>query len=142
MSQRTSGVSVSTVSIVLSEAPLSHFVAEGTRERVKAAALKLGYHPNAYARSLRRRRSQTIGVLAYDLSDPFCLLIVRGIHAGLQPSGYLPLLMDSQTERTCFDNYLRMILERPAEGIIVILPVGSLRRTTFLKMSERTMFPL
>ncbi len=60
---RASGFSVSTVSIVLSEAPLSHFVAEGTRGRVKAVAQKLGYHPDAFARSLRRRRSQTIGVL-------------------------------------------------------------------------------
>ena len=81
---------------------------------------KLGYHPDAYARSLRRRRSQTIGVLAYDLSDPFCIPIVRGIQAGLQPADYLPLLMDAQTQRRLFDSYLKMILERRAEGVIVI----------------------
>jgi LacI family transcriptional regulator len=59
-------------------------------------------------------------VLAYDLSDPYCLPIVRGIQAGLQPAGYLPLLMDAQTQRTLFDSYLKMVLERRAEGVIVI----------------------
>jgi DNA-binding LacI/PurR family transcriptional regulator len=117
---RACGYSVSTVSIVLSEAPLSQNVAASTRERIRAMARKLGYHPDAFARSLRRRRSQTIGVLAYDLSDPFCIPIVRGIQLGLHPANYLPLLMDAETQRRHFDNYLQMILERRAEGVIVI----------------------
>ena len=117
---RACGFSVSTVSIVLSEAPLSQYVASTTRAQIRAMAQQLGYHPDAYARSLRRRRSQTIGVLAYDLSDPFCIPIVRGIQAALQPASYLPLLMDAQTQRGLFDSYLQMILERRAEGVIVI----------------------
>ena len=117
---RACGFSVSTVSIVLSEAPLSQNVAAATREQIRAMARQLGYHPDAYARSLRRRRSQTIGVLAFDLSDPFCTLIVRGIQTGLQPAGFVPMLMDAQTERKLFDSYFHMILERRAEGVIVI----------------------
>jgi len=95
-------------------------VAATTREQIRAMAQQLGYHPDAFARSLRRRRSQTIGVLAYDLSDPYCIPIVRGIQAGLQPVSYLPLVMDAQTKRGLFDSYLQMILERRAEGVIVI----------------------
>jgi LacI family transcriptional regulator, galactose operon repressor len=117
---RACGLSISTVSIVLSEAPLSQNVAVTTRERIRAMAKQLGYHPDAHARSLRRRRSQTIAVLAYDLSDPFCIPIVGGIQAGLQPATFLPLLMDAQTQRKLFDSYLKMILERRAEGVIVI----------------------
>lgn len=117
---RACGFSVSTVSIVLSEAPLSQNVAASTREQIRAMAKQLGYHPDAFARSLRRRHSQTIGVLAYDLTDPFCIPIVRGIQAGLHPTNYLPLLMDAQTQRKLFDTYLKMILERRAEGVIVI----------------------
>lgn len=117
---RACGFSVSTVSIVLSEAPLSQNVASSTREKIRSMARQLGYHPDAFARSLRRRHSQTIGVLAYDLTDPFCIPIVRGIQAGLHPTNYLPLLMDAQTQRKLFDTYLKMILERRAEGVIVI----------------------
>ena len=117
---RACGFSVSTVSIVLSEAPLSQNVAATTREQIRAMARQLGYHPDAFARSLRRRHSQTIGVLAYDLTDPYCIPIVRGIQAGLHPTNYLPLLMDAQIQRRLFDSYLKMILERRAEGVIVI----------------------
>jgi LacI family transcriptional regulator len=117
---RTCGFAASTVSIVLSEAPLSRNIAAATRDRIRAAAQELGYYPDAYARSLRRRRSQTIGVLAYDLSDPFCIPTMRGIQAGLQAADYLPLLMDAQAQRARFDGYLQMILERRAEGVIVI----------------------
>lgn len=117
---RASGFSVSTVSIVLSDAPLSKKVAATTRTHIRTIARRLGYHPDAYARSLRRRSTQTIGILAFDLSDPFCVPIMRGIQDGLHTAGYLPLMMDAQTERKLFDNYLHMILERRAEAVIVL----------------------
>lgn len=117
---RASGFSVSTVSIVLSEAPLSKNVAASTRSHIRVIAKQLGYHPDAYARSLRRRSTQTIGILAFDLSDPFCIPIMRGIQEGLHAADYLPLVMDAQTERKLFDSYLNLTLERRAEAVIVI----------------------
>ena len=117
---RACGFSVSTVSIVLNETPLSQKVAAATRERVRAMAQELGYYPDAYARSLRRQRTQTVAVLAYDLSDPFCTPIIHGIQAGVQPTPFLPLLMDARTERKLFNSYLKMVLERRAEGVIVV----------------------
>lgn len=79
---RACGFSVSTVSNVLSETPLSRNVAAKTREHIRAMALQLGYHPDAFARSLRGRRSQTVGILVFYLPDPFCIPVVRGIQAG------------------------------------------------------------
>ncbi len=117
---RASGFSVSTVSIVLSEAPLSQNVAETTRTHIRGIARQLGYHPDAYARSLRRRSTMTIGVLAFDLSDPFCVPLMRGIQEGANKAGYMPLVMDAQTQRKLFDNYLHTLLERRAEGVIVL----------------------
>lgn len=117
---RASGFSVSTVSIVLSGAPLSQNVAASTRSHIRTIAQQLGYHPDAYARSLRRRSTQTIGVLAFDLSDPFCTPIMRGIQGSLHPAGYLPLIVDAQAQRKLFDSSLHMILERRADGVIVI----------------------
>ncbi len=117
---RESGFSISTVSIVLAEAPLSQNVAEKTREHIRVVAQQLGYHPDAHARSLRRRSTQTIGVLAFDLSDPYCVPIMRGIQSGLHKVDYLPLVMDAQTRRKLFDEYLNLLLERRVEGVIVI----------------------
>ena len=117
---RASGFSVSTVSIVLSEAPLSQNVAATTREHIRTMARQLGYHPDAYARSLRRRSTQTIGVLAFDLSDPFCTPIMRGIQGSLRSAGFLPLIVDAQAQRKLFDSSLHMILERRTDAVIVI----------------------
>ena len=99
---------------------MSQNVAARTRSHIRTIARQLGYHPDAYARSLRRRSTQTIGVLAFDLSDPFCTPIMRGIQGGLHPAGYLPLIVDAQAQRKLFDSSLHMILERRADAVIVI----------------------
>jgi LacI family transcriptional regulator len=117
---RRSGFSPSTVSIVLSDAPLSRYVAATTKERIRKTAQTLGYRPDVFARSLRSRRSNTIGVLVFDISDPFCVLILRGIERTLHPTPYLPILMDAHHERKEFEGYLDLLMERRVEGLIVV----------------------
>jgi LacI family transcriptional regulator len=117
---RESGFSPSTVSIVLSEAPLSRYVAAQTKERVREAAQLLGYRPDVFARSLRSRRSNTIGVLVFDISDPFCVFILKGIEKTLHSTPYLPILMDAHHERKQFEGYLDLLMERRVEGLIVV----------------------
>jgi DNA-binding LacI/PurR family transcriptional regulator len=65
------GVSQSTVSRVLSGAPTAVPIADDTRERVVAAARKLGYRPNPLARGLRGLRTMLLGVIVRDITDPF-----------------------------------------------------------------------
>lgn len=117
---RRSGFSPSTVSIVLSDAPLSRYVAATTKERIRKTAQSLGYRPDVFARSLRSRRSNTIGVLVFDISDPFCVLILRGIEKTLHSTPYLPILMDAHHERQQFKGYLDLLMERRVEGLIVV----------------------
>jgi LacI family transcriptional regulator len=117
---RKSGFSASTVSIVLNEAPLSRYVAATTKEHIRKTAKALGYRPDAFARSLRSRRSHTVGVMIFDISDPFCTLILRGIEKTLHPTRYLPIIMDAHNERKLFDGYLEMLLDRRVEGLIVV----------------------
>ena len=114
------GFSPSTVSIVLNNAPLSRYVAESTKELIRKTAVTMGYHPDASARSLRRRRSQTIGILVFDISDPFCTRILEGIEQTIFPTGYLPILMDAHNQRKPFERYLQMLLELRVEGLIVV----------------------
>jgi LacI family transcriptional regulator len=117
---RTSGFSTSTVSIVLNEAPLSRYVAAKTKEQIRKTAKDLGYRPDAFARSLRSRRSNTVGVLIFDISDPFCMLILQGIERALDPTAYLPIIMDAHNEQKQFEGYLEMLMERRVEGLIVV----------------------
>jgi DNA-binding LacI/PurR family transcriptional regulator len=117
---RTSGFSASTVSIVLNEAPLSRYVAAVTKERIRAVAGDLGYRPDASARSLRSRRSHTIGIMVSDISDPFCTLILQGIEKALYPTTYLPIIMIAHNQRQQFERHIEMMLERRVEGLILV----------------------
>ncbi len=71
------------------------------------AAAKLGYRPNPVARSLRTRRSHTVGVLIPDLNNPLFPPIVRGLEDKLAAAGYVALLgntdADANRERILFD---------------------------------------
>lgn len=117
---RVSGFSTSSVSIVLNDAPLSRYVALKTKDHIRKTALEMGYHPDAFARSLRRRRSDTIGVLVFDISDPFCISLLRGIEHTLYPTAYLPIIIDADNRRDQFKRYLEMLIERRVEGLVVV----------------------
>ena len=117
---KESGFSSTTVSIVLNNAPLSRYIQPVTKKRIERAAQKLGYRPNQFARSLRSKRSHTVGVMVFDMTDPFCTLILRGIENTLYQSSYLPILTDVHNEGSRFERYLEMLLDRRIEGLIVI----------------------
>jgi LacI family transcriptional regulator len=82
-------------------------VSEETARRVIEVADRLGYRPNPVARSLRTRRSNTIGVLIPDLNNPLFPPIIRGIEDRLAEHGYVALIgntdADPGRERLIFD---------------------------------------
>jgi LacI family transcriptional regulator len=115
-----SGFSSATVSIVLNNAPLARYIPDTTKERIQRAASQLGYRPNLFARSLRGRRSHTVGVMVFDMTDPYCTLVLRGIENTLYQSSFLPILTDVHNERSRFERYLEMLLDRRIEGLVVL----------------------
>src|SRR5271165_1564553 len=115
-----SGFSSATVSIVLNNAPLARYIPDTTKGKIQRAASHLGYRPNLFARSLRGRRSHTVGVMVFDMTDPYCTLVLRGIENTLYQSSYLPILTDVHNERSRFERYLEMLLDRRIEGLIVL----------------------
>lgn len=117
---KESGFSSTTVSIVLNNAPLARYIPVATKKRIERAAKKLGYRPNLFARSLRSRRSHTVGVMVFDMTDPYCTLILRGIENTLYQASYLPILTDVHNERARFERYLEMLLDRRVEALIVL----------------------
>jgi len=117
---KESGFSSTTVSIVLNNAPLSRYIPPKTKKRIERAAQKLGYRPNQFARSLRSKRSHTVGVMVFDMTDPYCTLVLRGIENALYQASYLPILTDVHNERARFERYLEMLLDRRIEGLIVL----------------------
>jgi len=117
---RESGYSASTVSIVLNNAPLARYIPGDTKSRIETAARRLGYRPNPLARSLRSQRSNIVGVMLFNITDPFCTPILRGIENSLYQSNYLFLLADAHNEPLRFERYLEMLLDRRVEALIVV----------------------
>ena len=117
---RESGYSASTVSIVLNNAPLSRYIPGDTKSRIEMAARRLGYRPNPLARSLRSQRSNIVGVMVFDITDPFCTPMLRGLENSLYQANYLSLLADAHNEPHRFERYLEMFLDRRIEGLIII----------------------
>lgn len=117
---KASGFSPATVSIVLNNAPLARYIAPATKKRIEDIAKKLGYRPNAMARFLRSKRSHSVGVMFFDITDPFCTPVLRGIENALYQSSYVPIFADAHNQKNRFERYLEMLLEHHVEALIVV----------------------
>jgi LacI family transcriptional regulator len=94
-----------------------------TRERVTRAIRELEYVPSAVARSLSSSRTHTLGMVTTDVSDHFFAEAVAGAEAAARKRGYFLIIGSIEPgaeddERT----YLRLMLERRVEGLIIAVP--------------------
>ena len=60
---------------------------------------------------------QNAGVRAFDISDPFCTLILRGIQNSLHSTSYQPIMMDANNDRKQLVKYLDLLMDRRVEGL-------------------------
>src|SRR5258707_8448956 len=72
------------------------------------------------ARFLRSKRTNSVGVMFFDITDPFCTPILRGIENSLYQASFLPIFADAHNQRNRFERYLEMLLERQVEALIVV----------------------
>jgi DNA-binding LacI/PurR family transcriptional regulator len=113
------GLCPATVSVVLNNVPGRSIPAE-TRERVRAAARKFNYQPSLLARSLRKQRTFTVGVLVPELSDGYHTLVMSGIGDHLMREGYFYFSAQHRHKADMIEEYPRLLVGRGAEGIIAI----------------------
>ncbi|MGZ4816663.1 MAG: LacI family DNA-binding transcriptional regulator [Terriglobales bacterium] len=136
---RETGSSITTVSMVLSDGPSAQRISDATKKRIWKTANKLGYRPNVFARSLRSNRSRSVGVIVFDITDPYCSQILRAVENHLQPSGYSSVLADLQNDRAHFQRCLDTLLERRVEGIIAIANWTHLESTLVPETKKRNL---
>jgi DNA-binding LacI/PurR family transcriptional regulator len=108
-----------TVSVVLNDVP-GRSIPQGTRDRIKAAARELNYHPNLLARSLRSRQSKIIGILVPELGDGYHTQVMSGIGDYLINAGYFYFTAHHRHKPELIEEYTRMFISRGAQGIIAI----------------------
>jgi LacI family transcriptional regulator len=119
---RKAGVSTSTVSHVINE---TRYVSDQVKQRVHAAMKDLNYQPNVIARSLRTRETQTVGVVVSDITNPFFTNIVRAIEDEVLKQGYNIILCDTDEKPEREQVYLRLLMGRRVDGLIVAPSSGN-----------------
>jgi DNA-binding LacI/PurR family transcriptional regulator len=113
------GLCPATVSVVLNNVP-GRSIPHETRERVRAAARKFNYQPSLLARSLRKQRTFTVGVLVPELSDGYHTLVMSGIGDHLMREGYFYFSAHHRHKPDLVEEYPRLLVGRGAEGIVAI----------------------
>lgn len=115
-------VSITTVSHVING---TRFVSDDLRERVNQAMQALGYRPNGLARSLRRGRTGTIGLILPDNANMFFAEIAREIEDLGFRAGYSVILCNTNDDHQKEVAYTATLLEKQVDGMIFISAGGS-----------------
>jgi DNA-binding LacI/PurR family transcriptional regulator len=115
------GVSTATVSRVLNGlGPTS----EDVRTRVLRAAKELDYHPNWLARSLRARRTNTVGLVLPDIENPFFTSLVKGAERAAGTRGWNLILCNSDEDVEREEALVRTLAERKIDGLLLCAAAG------------------
>ncbi|MBA5776024.1 LacI family DNA-binding transcriptional regulator [Stappia sp. F7233] len=118
---RKAGVSTATVSLALRDSPR---IPAKTREKVRSAAIAVGYRYNRQAASLRTQCSMTVGLLITDVANPYFAALAGGAEAELERRGYLTFLLNSGDSTERQDKQITSLLEHGVDGIL-LSPAGN-----------------
>jgi DNA-binding LacI/PurR family transcriptional regulator len=114
------GLTPGTVSAVLNDSPSARSIPQETKNRIRAAAKELNYRPNFFARTLRNKRTYTIGVIAEEIGDSYSSLIISGIEQYLRKREYFFLTVVHRHDTELLNRYSQLLSERGVEGIITV----------------------
>ncbi len=114
------GLTPGTVSAVLNDSPAARSVPERTKSRIFAAARELNYRPNFLARALRVNRTNTLGVIAAEIGDPYGSTVISGIENYLRKHDFFYLTVVHRHDKKLLESYSQLLLQRGVEGFITI----------------------
>jgi LacI family transcriptional regulator len=114
---KRAGVSAMTVSRVVNG---TGYTSAATRARVETAIEELGYVPNALARQLRSKRTQTIALVVSDISNPFFTTIARGVEDYCVGHGFSVMYCNTDESAAEEEQYLLMLIERQVDGVLLV----------------------
>lgn len=111
------GVSKSTVSQYLNKR--YQYMSQETRDRIQSVVEDLGYQPNGIARSLKIKKTNTIGVVVANILHTFSTYVSRGIEDYCQQHGYNVILCNADNNPKKEESYLQMLRMKQVDGIII-----------------------
>ena len=112
------GLTPGTVSAALNNSPAARSIPEHTKARIIEAAQAFNYRPNFFARTLRLKRTYTIGVIAEEIGDAYGALVINGIEEYLRKNDYFFLTVIHRHDPHLLQTYAQMLQTRGVEGFI------------------------
>lgn len=113
-------VSASTISKVLNEKTTRVPISEGTQERIRTLAKKFGYQPSILARALKTKKTEIVGVLVLDMSDPYYNTVLYEIDRTLDQYKHRLLLSSAYQSPRREELYIEMLQSKYIDGILII----------------------
>lgn len=120
---QAAGVSITTVSKILNNVDMH--ISEATRQKVLDLVKEYNYVPNQIAQGLRSSSSNTIGVVTYDISDPYVSEIVKGIESVCKANSISVLVCNTRPEKSSELEDLRFLNSKMVDGIIFLRSLSS-----------------
>lgn len=115
---KAAGVSIATVSLVLND-KADHRIPERTRERVRQAAREVGYTPNSLARSLRTRRTHTIGLVSDRIATtPYAVRMIAAAEQVAAENAHLIFLVDTDGDLAVSTAAVQTLQDRQVDGLV------------------------
>src|SRR5260370_22905171 len=114
------GLTPGTVSAALNNSPAARSIPAHTKNRIVEAAQTLNYRPNFFARTLRLRRTYTIGVIAEEIRDVYTAMVISGIEEYLRRKNYFFLTVIHRHAPKLLQTHAQLLLSHGGEGIITI----------------------
>ena len=126
-------VSVATVSAVVNS---TKYVSDTLARRVRRAIDTTGYQPHGVARSLKNGRTQTLGLIVSDITNPFFTAVARSVEDAAHVAGYAVVLCNSDEDVEKERLYLQLMRRRRVDGLIWA-PAGDIRSYRDLRADQR-----
>ncbi|MEK4024995.1 LacI family DNA-binding transcriptional regulator [Sporosarcina sp. FSL W7-1283] len=132
---KKAGVSKSTVSQFINNR--FEFMAEATKVKIEESIEELGYIPNNMARSLKKKESNTIGIIVANILHTFSNEIIRAIEDVCEEQGVHVFVCNADDDPKKERSYIKMLQAKQVDGLIIFPTVGnedvyaSLRKSNF-----------
>jgi len=131
---RRAGVSTATVSRALNN---NGPVREEIRQKILQIARELNYKPNPIARSLSRKKTDTIGVILPELVDEFFMEIIRGIDETAYRANRYVMLSSFHSQRNIVETLLEFMGSGRVDGVILMAPEMQSELSSLLTKSKK-----
>lgn len=128
------GYSASTISRALSD---SKHISKKTKKIIAKAAKLRGYRPNTVAAGLRKKKSNTIGILISRINRPFISSLISGIEEEARSAGYNVLMSQSNDSYENEVNNAKAMYENAVSGLVVSLSMETMEVSHFQEFIDQ-----